>query len=314
MYTQLKSGLLTFITPFLVLLVTPAVVHSFEFKQVTDNVYAYIGPLENRTPENLGLNNNIGLVVTTAGAVLIDSGAGDASAEVLERAAKNITSQPIVAVINTGSQDHRWLGNHYFQAQGVEIYALQLTVKTQQKMAVEQVARLAKVSDKFLTNQPLAVAQKPFEGESAKLTIGETEFELNYYGNAHFPGDIVVWLPEQQVLFSDDLIYVDRMLGVHPFSDVLSWQAAFHQAEKLPAQYIVPGHGQLADWELARQDTGRYLDKLVTVMSEAVDEMQGVGKVVKDNADWPEFKHLEHYDSWHKRILSRTFLQFEERL
>lgn len=312
MYTQFKSGLLSFMALFLVLLITPAAAQGFEFKKVHGNVYAYIGPLDNRTTENLGLNNNIGLVVTKVGAVLIDSGAGDASAKALEKAAKAITKKPIVAVINTGSQDHRWLGNHYFAERGADIYAMQLTVTTQQSMGAGLVDKLSEVSDAFLAEQPLAVAKAPFEGELTQLTIGDTEFELNYYGDAHFPGDIVIWLPKQEVLFSGDMIYVDRMLGVHPFTNVKSWQKAFHQAESLPAKYIVPGHGQVADWDLARQDTGNYLDKLVSVMAEAAEEMQGVGKVVKDNADWPEFKHLEHYDSWHKRILSRTFLQFEE--
>ena len=46
----------------------------FHFTKVADKTYAYIGTLTNRTPENLGLNNNIGLVITDKGAVLIDSG------------------------------------------------------------------------------------------------------------------------------------------------------------------------------------------------------------------------------------------------
>ena len=312
MFSQFKAGLLGLIAGGIMLVIQPVFAQDFDFKKVNDNVYAYIGPLENRTPENLGLNNNIGLVITSEGAVLIDSGAGDISAKALEKAAKEITQKPIIAVINTGSQDHRWLGNHYFKTAGAEIYALDLTVETQQSMGIGLVDKMAQVSEDFSTTQPLAVAKAPFEGDSAKLTIGETEFELLYYGDAHFPGDIVVWLPKQQVLFSGDMIYVDRMLGVHPFSNVMSWQTAFHQAEKLPAKYIVPGHGQVADWDLARKDTGNYLDKLVAVMGKAAEEMQGVDQVVKDNANWPEFKHLEHYDSWHKRILSRAFLQFEE--
>jgi len=309
---QIQTGLLSLFAGFLVLFVQPVMAaQTFEFKQVTDNVYAYIGSLENRTPENLGLNNNIGLVLTSEGAVLIDSGAGIPSAQALEKAVKNITQQPIVAVINTGSQDHRWLGNGYFADKGAKIIALQHTVNTQQEMGAGLVDKMTKVSDIFATTVPV-VSKAPLSGDNALLTIGDTQFELKYFGDAHFPGDAVVWLPKQNVLFSGDLIYVDRMLGVHPFSNVMSWQQAFHQAEKMPAKYIVPGHGQIADWDLARKDTGDYLDKLVTVMTQASEDMMGVGDVVAANADWPEFTHLKHYDSWHKRILSRTFLQFEE--
>jgi len=283
----------------------------FHFTKVADKTYAYIGPLTNRTPENLGLNNNIGLVITDKGAVLIDSGAGISSAKVLEDAVSKVTDKKIIAVINTGSQDHRWLGNGYFAEKGATIYALAKTVKTQESMGAGLVDKMTKVSDIFALTKPVT-AKTPFKKDDVKLTIGNTMFHVKHFGDAHFPGDAVVWLPEQKVLFSGDLIYVDRMLGVHPFSKVASWQKAFHLAEKLPAKVIVPGHGQVCDWNKARQDTGNYLDKLVKVMSVASEDMLGVDQAVADNKDWPEFKHLEHYDSWHKTILNRTYLQFEE--
>lgn len=293
------------------LFTAPAMAMDFKFNKVTDNVYAYIGPITDRTPENLGLNDNIGLVLTEAGAVLIDSGAGIPSAKALKKAVATVTSKPIIAVINTGSQDHRWLGNGYFKEQGAKIYALEKTVKTQKSMGDGQIANMTKVSKEFASTKPVTSAN-PIPGDSATITIGGEVFELKYFGDAHFPGDAVVWLPKQKVLFSGDLIYVDRMLGVHPFSHVASWQKAFHKAEALPAKFIVPGHGQVCNWDKARQDTGNYLDKLVTVMSAAAEDMIGVQQAVNDNKDWPEFKHLKHYDSWHKTILNRTYLQFEE--
>ena len=82
-----------------------------EFKPVAENVYAYVGETEGRTYENEGLNANIGLIVTTEGAILIDSGASFQSAQKIHDAVKRVTKQPIKWVINTGGQDHRWLGN-----------------------------------------------------------------------------------------------------------------------------------------------------------------------------------------------------------
>jgi glyoxylase-like metal-dependent hydrolase (beta-lactamase superfamily II) len=93
------------------------------FQPVADDVYAYIGDTGPRTIENEALNANIGLVVTPAGAVLIDSGATFQSARKIDEAVRKVTQQPVRWVINTGGQDHRWLGNGYFQAQGAEIIA-----------------------------------------------------------------------------------------------------------------------------------------------------------------------------------------------
>jgi len=76
--------------------------------------------------------------------VLVDSGAGDLSAKKLENIAQEIKVQPIIAAINLGSQDHRWLGNDYFAKKGAKIYAHQKTVKTQTSMFNQQVTNLAK--------------------------------------------------------------------------------------------------------------------------------------------------------------------------
>jgi glyoxylase-like metal-dependent hydrolase (beta-lactamase superfamily II) len=93
------------------------------FQAVADGVYAHVGDTGPRSVDNEGLNANIGLVVTPAGAVLIDSGATAQSARQIHEAVKAVTPQPVKWVFNTGEQDHRWLGNGYFAAQGAEVIA-----------------------------------------------------------------------------------------------------------------------------------------------------------------------------------------------
>ena len=71
---------------------------------VEENVYAIVGPLEQRSPENLGNNATFGLVVTGAGAILMDSGGSYKGAEALHAVIKGITDQPVKYVVNTGGQ------------------------------------------------------------------------------------------------------------------------------------------------------------------------------------------------------------------
>jgi len=315
----MRQGLtrLTF-TQFIITLSLLTVIHTaqaleFKAQKVTNGVYAYTGPLTDRTPENLGLNNNIGFIDTQAGWVLIDSGAGDAAAKKLHEIAKNIKDQPIDAVINIGSQDHRWLGNDYFSKLGAKIYAHQKTVKTQSSMFNQLLDRLvSKVP--ALKGTHKKTADIVLSENSNTLTIGGVEMQLNFYGDAHFPGDSALWLPKQQVLFTGDSVYVDRMLGVHPWSNTITWNEAYQKMRALPAKFIVPGHGQVSDWEKVDADTGRYLAKLISTLTEAAENMEGVGSAVDANRDWPEFKHLEHYDSWHPQNLNRTYLRIESGL
>ncbi len=301
-----------FLSAFLVLFLNQAWSFDFEkhLQKVTDGVYAFIGPINDRTTENLGLNNNIGFIDTAQGWVLIDAGGNNEAAAVLEKLAKGIKDQPIVAVINLGSQDHRWLGNAYFAGKGAKIYAYAGTVNTQHKM-FDQLVKQITTKVKGLSPIKEKTADVVLQGEKNPLEIGGVKMELIYFGDAHFPGDTVLWLPEKQVLFTGDLVYTDRMLGVHPWSNVITWDEAYQKMHQLDAKYIVPGHGQVADWALADRDTGNYLQKLIKVLTPLAEDFAGVDEAVAQNADWPEFKHLKHYDTWHKTIISRAYLQLE---
>lgn len=110
--------------------------------KVTDDIYAFVGPLGQRSEANAGLNANYGFVITATGVILIDSGASSHSASMLEKAIKEVTLKPIRWVLNTGSQDHRWLGNAYFAKQGAEVHAMAGTIKTQRIFAQQQLDNL----------------------------------------------------------------------------------------------------------------------------------------------------------------------------
>ena len=79
--------------------------------RVAPDVYAFIGDTGMRTVGNEGMNANTGFVVTGEGVVVIDSGPTWKVAKEIHRAIKTVTRQPVKIVVNTGGQDHRWLGN-----------------------------------------------------------------------------------------------------------------------------------------------------------------------------------------------------------
>lgn len=281
--------------------------------QVSDRVFALVGPTGPRTYENHGLNANFGVVVTDAGVALIDSGASDSGARIIEQHVASITDQPVRWVINTGSQDHRWLGNGYFKAKGAEIIALERTVRTQRQFAAQHLEGLAKVLRERGEGTRPTYAAHPLPGERERLNLGGVPMELRWFGDAHFPGDAVVWLPQQQVAFSGDLVYVDRILGVHPWSNVSSWREAFADFAALSPQRIVPGHGSVCDLDKAQRETGDYLAWLVSEVGAAVEEWEPLAETVARLAEAPAFAQLQHFESWHRTNVNRTYLQLESR-
>lgn len=279
-------------------------------EQVEGNVYAIVGPLGQRSVENDGLNANFGFVVTPKGVILIDSGASRLGAAKIETAISKVTAQPVRWVINTGSQDHRWLGNDYFAGKGAETIALARTAATQAEYAAQHMEGLNRfLGDRMKGTQPKPAA-KLLPGDSATLELGGETLVLTYT-NAHFPGDAWVWLPKRSILFSGDLVYVDRLLGVLPWSSVKNGQKAFHALSALKPAHIVPGHGRVCDLAKAQRETGDYYDFLAGKVGAAASDMEPMAATLERYADMPAFRHLENYEGLHRANMNRAFTEFE---
>ena len=279
-------------------------------ERVVDNVYAIIGPLGQRSADNDGLNANFGFIVTPAGVILIDSGASRQGAEKIATAIGKVTDKPVRWVINTGSQDHRWLGNDLFVSRGAEVIALARTAATQAEFAVQHMDAMKRfLGERMQGTKPLP-APKALAGDSATLELGGETLVVTYT-DAHFPGDARVWLPKRSVMFSGDLIFVDRLLGVLPWSSVKNGQKAFHAMAALKPAHIVPGHGRVCDLAQAQRETGDYYDFLAGKVGAAARDMEPMEATLDRYADLPEFRHLENYESLHRANMNRAFTEFE---
>jgi glyoxylase-like metal-dependent hydrolase (beta-lactamase superfamily II) len=280
-------------------------------ERVADGIHALIGPTGGRTYDNQGLNANFGAVATAAGTLLIDSGASTAGARLLEQQAVALTGQPVRWVINTGSQDHRWLGNAYFRDKGIEVIALDKTVATQKTVGTQQLDGLRPVLKDWLGDTRPVAANRVEAGPIARLELGGRKIELHYFADAHFPGDCVVWLPDERVLFAGDHVYTDRLLGILPQSNAVSWLAAFEGLTALQPGRIVPGHGSIADLAKARADTGDYLRFVVDGVKKLAEDLAGVDRAVAALGAAPRFAHLENFRELHRGNVSRAYLRLE---
>jgi glyoxylase-like metal-dependent hydrolase (beta-lactamase superfamily II) len=279
-------------------------------EKVVDNLYAIVGPLGQRSKDNDGSNANFGFIVTAQGVILIDSGASKLGAEKIAAAIAQVSKQPVRWVINTGSQDHRWLGNATFASQGAQIYALKRTAATQTEFANQHMQILAGFLGPRLDGTKPLPATTLLDGDEATVELGGETLTLRYT-DAHFPGDAWVWLPKRNVMFTGDLVYVDRILGVLPWSSVKSGQKAFHALEALNPKYIVPGHGGVCDLAKAKRDSGDYEDFLANVIGKAAQDMEPLDTTLDKYADMPQFKHLHNYSDLHRANMNRAFVEFE---
>jgi glyoxylase-like metal-dependent hydrolase (beta-lactamase superfamily II) len=287
----------------------PAVAAPLQVQKVTDGVYALVGELGQRSPENLGNNATFGVIVTNDGVVLVDPGGSYAGAKQIHETIRTITDRPVRLVINSGGQDHRWLGNGYFKTQGARIVASAAAVADQRARSTDQTIVLDNlVGAKLMAGTTPVQADQTFD-QRLQLELGGVRLVLRHAGPAHTPGDSFVWLPDKKVVFTGDIVYVERLLGVGAESRSGSWVKVFEEIAALEPAHVVPGHGHATTLARARADTYDYLVALRDAVKELIARGGGIEDIGK--LDQSRFKHLQVYDQLKGRNAQQVFQEME---
>src|SRR5438067_3921425 len=91
-----------------------------------------------------------------------------------------------------------------------------------------------------------------YEGEH-EIALGGRTAQLRTFGLGHTRGDQVVFVPEERVLFTGDLVE-SRCFAIFPWFppdevdvDGDRWIAVLEQLERLEPAIVVPGHGEVGD-------------------------------------------------------------------
>ncbi len=91
---------------------------------------------------------------------------------------------------------------------------------------------------------PLTLPTRTFEGQ-LDLRVGDRTVRLIETGPAHTDGDVIVHLPEEDIVFTGDILFH----GGHPIvwaGPVANWIRACDRILELEPTVVVPGHGPLA--------------------------------------------------------------------
>ena len=290
------------------LLLSALPAYALEIQKVTENVYALVGDLGQRSPENLANNATFGVVVTSEGVVLIDPGGSWMGAAEIENAIATITDQPVKYIINTGGQDHRWLGNKYWQRPGIKVIASNAAVADQKDRGSIQMSVLDALIGGALQGTEISYADITFDTEYS-FELGGVAFEITHAGQAHTPGDSFIWVPSASTVFTGDIVYMERILGIGEQSHSGTWIEVFEAMAALNPTHVVPGHGKATDLAGATADTYDYLVNLREKMGAYIDE--GGGIIESVNVDQSAFSYLENFEGLAKRNAQQVYSEME---
>lgn len=281
---------------------------SLDIQKVDENVYALVGELSQRSKENLGNNSTHGVIITNEGVILIDSGASYLGAKQIHEAIQTLTDKPVKIVINSGGQDHRWLGNDYFHKLGAKIISSSKARDDQKTRSDDEMTGLSfLIGDSLKQTEPF-YATEVFD-DTKQVELGGVKLDLYYFGPAHTVGDIFIHMPNKNIIFTGDIVFNDRMLGIGPAQNFQSWISVFEKMASFKPKHIIPGHGKPSDLSTSTKDTYQYLlflkAEIAKVLSDDGDMLQA------SKIDQSKFYYLKNYKSIAGKNAQWVFEQME---
>lgn len=91
---------------------------------------------------------------------------------------------------------------------------------------------------------------------------GSREIQLHHYGRGNTGGDVFLWLPQERILATGDLVVSPIPYGIGSYPR--EWAAVLRKINDLPYETLVPGHG-------AVQHDTRYVEDLIEVLDYVAD-------------------------------------------
>lgn len=214
--------------------------------QPAPGVYAYV------QPDGGWCLNNAGFLTGGGRTLLVDTAATERRALALRAAVLSVGAPLPRTVVNTHHHGDHTYGNGVFAPEALIVG--HDSARSEQLAAGRQLELIWPATD----FGALAITAPDLTyGDRLTLHVGETEVQVVHPGVAHTTGDSVVWLPEQRIVFTGDLVFAEGT----PFLAMGSLAGSLRALallRSLGAETVVPGHGPLTD-PGAYEATERYL-------------------------------------------------------
>jgi glyoxylase-like metal-dependent hydrolase (beta-lactamase superfamily II) len=273
------------------------------FDRLSEHAYAY-------TAEG---DPNTGIVVGDDAVMVIDTQATPVMAQDVIRRIREVTAKPIRYVVLSHYHAVRVLGASGYRPEHIiasrDTYDL-IAERGEQDMKseIERFPRLFRAVESVpgLTWPTLVFERR------LTLWMGKLEVAIMQLGRGHTKGDTVVWLPQEKILFSGDLVEYDAT----PYTGdayLTDWPATLDAIAALGPQKLVPGRGATLQTEAAVKAGLDGTRAFVTEMFTAVKRGAAAGKdlreVYKDTyaALKPKFGHWVIFDHCLPFDVSRAY-------
>jgi glyoxylase-like metal-dependent hydrolase (beta-lactamase superfamily II) len=213
-----------------------------EWRQLAPGIYLAVAE-----PETV----NVGLVVGTESALLVDTGSSPAQGAAIRASLSRVTPLPLRGVVIT-----HWHYDHAFGIAafpGVPVIGHEtVRARLRSAEAAHEAARLGvDPAELAAPNRAIALA--------TSVDLGGRRVEIAHLGRGHTDGDLVVVAADADVVFVGDLIESAGAPSYGPDSYRAEWPGTLDALIGLMTRstVAVPGHGEPVDREFVFEQRGR---------------------------------------------------------
>jgi glyoxylase-like metal-dependent hydrolase (beta-lactamase superfamily II) len=269
------------------------------FSKLSEHAYAY-------TAEG---DPNSGIVIGDDAVMVIDTQATPAMAQDVIRRIREVTDKAIKYVVLSHYHAVRVLGAAAYRPE--HIIASQdtrdLIVERGEQDKASEIGRFPRLFRNVESVPPgMTWPTMTFTGKMT-LWLGKLEVQLIQLGRGHTKGDTVVWLPQDKVLFSGDLVEFDATpyAGDAYFQD---WPKTLDNIAAFKPQALVPGRGAAlqgaADVARGLEGTRAFVSELYASVKAGAAAGKDLRAVYKETFDklqpkygqWVIFNHCMPFD------------------
>jgi glyoxylase-like metal-dependent hydrolase (beta-lactamase superfamily II) len=219
----------------------PPVVRENATVKVSDHVWVI--------PDNsVPLVPNVGIIVGSAGTLVIDTGLGVRNGEAVMREVAKVSKNRDLYLITTHYHAEHVAGIAGFPPSTTFVVsrAEQQDLDEQGQQSIDLFASRNPVWAEYLKGAALRNADVTFDREHT-IDLGGIHARALSLGPTHTRGDTSVFVPEDRVLFTGDIAFSKAFLAFPPTANVATWIRVLDELEPLHAATIIPSHGPTGD-------------------------------------------------------------------
>ncbi len=266
----------------------PPLVQENKTIKVSEHVYVIPDGRVNLVP-------NIGIIVGTRATLIVDAGMGPRNGQTVLRELAKVSKNTDLYFTTTHFHPEHMTGGQAFPANTIVIRpeAQQEEVDRKQPEFIHNFSQRTPEMKALLQDVKPRPPDILFDHE-ATLDLGGVTVRLVWLGPAHTRGDNNIFVVEDGVLFTGDVV-INRFFPIFPDADASgkNWLSILDQLDEFHPHTIVPGHGEVGGAALISAER----TYLKAVQSRVV-ELKAQGKSSEETAQLLSAEFRAKYPDW----------------